>query len=692
MKKFYLTFAFLLIGFTLAAQKLPFQGYLEESDIPVNGTRTFVFELPDYAWSETIADVPIDNGIYNVVLGESTPLPEMIFRDTTETPLEITIDGVSIGFATLYKPLVNTNSLLTTDGNLEIKGPNDSLNLRVGSFNPYYGSVNLFDSLGAQQGFLSADPLGGRLQLNQRNGSGALTSAIVARTNSNKSYSQYYGSNPSGTGISRLIENYITEREIAGGPEMSGGYLRSGSDWYDNEGTLLAAIGNARDEAGSDPTGKSGYLSLWGSNSFNIELTGKRWENNDLPIFQLFGSNDDGGGWFLRNFGAEVLQGPGTTNYSNISLNFTDNAGAINNENVLISSNFLGSSAGGLELRDSTGNTTAILEARGNGNSGQLKLRGTTGADLAAIQNRGGNSGQAIFFGPSGGLRTEIGSFGDDSGFLITYGPNGNKNVQLDRDPGNTNLGQLTLFDDLGNNSVFATAATDGSNRWGTLTVNGPNNPIDLDGLTGQGFFANAAIGQQTNGIIHLYGEQGATTDNLRLQLEVRPDGGGSSFGFIEVRDSAFNSTIQIDGNSGNINASGTISGSSVVQTSDKRYKKEISTLDNSLENTLKLRGVSYYWKQENKSKKRQIGVIAQEIEEVYPEFVHTNDEGYKSVNYAQMTAVLIEAIKELNAKIVKLEAEKADLTAALNETKELSERIGKLEKLLLEGTEVSSN
>lgn len=56
------------------------------------------------------------------------------------------------------------------------------------------------------------------------------------------------------------------------------------------------------------------------------------------------------------------------------------------------------------------------------------------------------------------------------------------------------------------------------------------------------------------------------------------------------------------------------------------------------------------------------------------------------------MTAVLIEAIKELNAKIVKLEAEKADLTAALNETKELSERIGKLEKLLLEGTEVSSN
>jgi hypothetical protein len=621
MKKVYLTIAFFLIGFILTAQKLPFQGYLEESGVPVNGTRTFNFELTDYGWSETIANVPIDNGIYNVILGDSIPLPNMIFSGTAETPLGITVDGVSIGIATLYKPLVNTNSLLTTDGNLEIKGPNDSLNLRVGSFNPYYGSVNLYDSLGAPQGFLSADPLGGRLQLNQRNGSGALTSAIVARSNGSKSFSQYYGLNPSGSGIARLMENYITEREIAGGPIMSGGYLRSGSDWYDNEGTLLAAIGNAREEGGGDPTGKSGYLSLWGSNSFNIELTGKRWENNDLPIFQLFGSNDDGAGWFLRNFGAEVLQGPGTTNYSNISLNFTDNAGAINNENVLISSNFLGSSAGGLELRDSTGNTTAILEARGNGNSGQLKLRGTTGLDIAAIQNRGGNSGQAVFYGPTGGLRSEIGSFGDDSGFLITYGPNGNKNVQLDRDPGNTNLGQLTLFGLDGiSPRVFATSGTDGTNEWGSITIDSPTEQIILNGQTS------------------------------------------------------------------------TITATTITASSDIRLKKNIMDLENSLENTLKLRGTSYFWKNENGSKKRQIGVIAQEVEEIYPEFVHTNDEGFKSVNYGQMTAVLIEAIKELSAKVENLEKENEALSTALNETKLLSEKINKLEKLLLEDQKVASN
>ena len=79
-------------------------------------------------------------------------------------------------------------------------------------------------------------------------------------------------------------------------------------------------------------------------------------------------------------------------------------------------------------------------------------------------------------------------------------------------------------------------------------------------------------------------------------------------------------------------------------------------------------------------------------MEEIYPEFVHTDDQGMKAVNYVQMTAVLIEAIKELNAKVEKLEDEKAALTAALEATSQLSKRISKIEKLLLEGTEVSSN
>ena len=118
---------------------------------------------------------------------------------------------------------------------------------------------------------------------------------------------------------------------------------------------------------------------------------------------------------------------------------------------------------------------------------------------------------------------------------------------------------------------------------------------------------------------------------------------------------------ILLDGFTGNINIAGTL-----MEASDVRLKKNIHTLDNALDNALKLRGVSYNWIDPSKGQRKQIGVIAQEVEEIYPEFVHTNEDGMKSVNYSQMVAVLIESIKELNAKITTLETENTSLKASL--------------------------
>jgi hypothetical protein len=52
----------------------------------------------------------------------------------------------------------------------------------------------------------------------------------------------------------------------------------------------------------------------------------------------------------------------------------------------------------------------------------------------------------------------------------------------------------------------------------------------------------------------------------------------------------------------------------------------------------------------------RSVGVIAQEIEEVLPEVVLTDSEGMKSVAYGNIVGILIEAIKELKAKVEELE------------------------------------
>ncbi|MEQ9009678.1 MAG: tail fiber domain-containing protein, partial [Ekhidna sp.] len=310
-----------------------------------------------------------------------------------------------------------------------------------------------------------------------------------------------YGMNPTADGNTLLINNYNTINSVFGTP-FSGGYRRGGTDYYDNEGTFLAAIGSNRDETGGDPSGKSGLVMVNGPTTRNVYVSGQWWANSELGIVQVFGQNDNGSGDFS----------------SNVEIVADDQAG-------------------------------------------------------------------------------------ESSGRISVY---------------NTANGGVV------NETIFMTS------------FNGPS--------------------------------------------------GGS---LLELRDSLAITSISMDGQNGDVTASGTVaadilqSTSGGVQTSDARLKKNISSLENSLEKTTKLRGVSYQWKDETITIQNQIGVIAQEVEEVYPEFVHTNDEGMKAVNYAQMTAVLIEAIKELNAKVEKLESENSSLKASLSEVETLRKEMDQLMKML---------
>jgi Chaperone of endosialidase len=82
---------------------------------------------------------------------------------------------------------------------------------------------------------------------------------------------------------------------------------------------------------------------------------------------------------------------------------------------------------------------------------------------------------------------------------------------------------------------------------------------------------------------------------------------------------------------------------------SDCRYKSDIEVLTSPLANLLKISGYSYYSKLE---KKDTLGVIAQEVEAVYPELVQTDAEWYKSAQYGNLIAPIIEAIRELSTKV----------------------------------------
>ena len=129
----------------------------------------------------------------------------------------------------------------------------------------------------------------------------------------------------------------------------------------------------------------------------------------------------------------------------------------------------------------------------------------------------------------------------------------------------------------------------------------------------------------------------------------------------------------------------------SVLLTSDASLKSEIETLKNPLEKLLQLRGVSYYMdgigktdatpfdellldmkkrnpkmtqetlkQMQDEKKRKNIGVIAQEVEKILPEAVSTREDGIKAVSYSDLTVLLIEAVKEQQTIIDNLKLEVA--------------------------------
>ena len=101
------------------------------------------------------------------------------------------------------------------------------------------------------------------------------------------------------------------------------------------------------------------------------------------------------------------------------------------------------------------------------------------------------------------------------------------------------------------------------------------------------------------------------------------------------------------------INNNLTVNGT-VTELSSANYKRNINTLENTLEKVDKMRAVSY-----NRvgGIKKEIGLIAEEVEQVYPEFVEYDNNGRPmGLNYARLTAVLLQSVKELNGRINELE------------------------------------
>ena len=120
---------------------------------------------------------------------------------------------------------------------------------------------------------------------------------------------------------------------------------------------------------------------------------------------------------------------------------------------------------------------------------------------------------------------------------------------------------------------------------------------------------------------------------------------------------SAFTENMRIQGN-GNLLIRGSVTASSSFYTSDLRYKKNLQPINHALEKIVQLQGYNYYWKDEQQDRSLQSGVIAQEVQKIFPELVRADSKGYLSVNYVGLVPYLIESIKEQQDQIQQLQKE----------------------------------
>ncbi|MCR5887503.1 tail fiber domain-containing protein [Hymenobacter sp. J193] len=141
----------------------------------------------------------------------------------------------------------------------------------------------------------------------------------------------------------------------------------------------------------------------------------------------------------------------------------------------------------------------------------------------------------------------------------------------------------------------------------------------------------------------------------------------------------------------GGITITGNLTLQGVVSTSsDARLKTDVRPISNALAGVQALQGRRYRFRAGQGPQGEQVGFIAQELEQVYPELVSTDKDGLKAVNYAQLTPVLVEALKEQQRQLEQLRTELSAAQAQLRQqqaqtasTASLETRLKNLETLL---------
>ena len=302
----------------------------------------------------------------------------------------------------------------------------------------------------------------------------------------------------------------------------------------------------------------------------------------------------------------------------------------------------------------------------------------TDGTTTAAA----GSNNDTIKFRASGGVTVAVGS--NDA----THGDN--LLISLSSVP-NSSLANSTISGvSLGSNLGTLTMSTSGTGLSGSTTYNGSgastftvtsnatsaNTASAIVARDASGNFSAGTITASLTGNVtgNVTGSSGSCTGNSATATTATNQSGGTVSATTMAASGAVTMTANTTSTSkttgtlvvtGGVGISGAlyVGGEVTAYASDAALKTNVVAIDNALSKVEAIRGVSYDWNEAGVAlglgTDKQIGVIAQEVEAVLPELVvQSAHEGYKTVKYDKLTALLIEAVKDLSAKVKTLEAQ----------------------------------
>jgi hypothetical protein len=287
--------------------------------------------------------------------------------------------------------------------------------------------------------------------------------------------------------------------------------------------------------------------------------------------------------------------------------------------------------------------STEGLILTGQGSTNDVTIKNDADADVIEIPTGTTNVTVAGTLGTGGAITSGAGLLIADAGYIGSASDT--DAIQIEAD------GDVVMSQDL---AISGTLGVTGETTLATHLNMGDNDIIKLGASSDLQLYhdgSNSYITDAgTGGLIfksNTYSFRNAA-DNEQVML-ASEDGAVTLY---------YDNAVKLATASGGVNVTGTLTATTeVTVSSDVRFKSNIETIDSALDKVKAMRGV--YFDKHGAEDRRSVGVIAQEMQEVMPEVVVTDDteDKHLSVAYGNLVGVLIEAVKELSDKVEKLEA-----------------------------------